>query len=63
MKAHGIQLLFDDRGDIIANVRAQGLMGIHFKDWVSALAEFATLAPPAAAVDTGAAGGAGADAV
>lgn len=55
MKEHGIQLLFDDRGDIIANVRAQGLMGVHFKDWASALAEFATLTPAAAP----AAGGAG----
>lgn len=43
MKEHGIELLIDDRGDIIANVRAQGLVGIHFTDWASALAEFATL--------------------
>ena len=43
MKEHGIELLIDDRGDIIRNVREQGLVGIHFKDWASALAEFATL--------------------
>ena len=43
MKEHGIELLIDDRGDIIRNVREQGLVGIHFTDWASALAEFATL--------------------
>lgn len=40
MKEHGIELLIDDRGDIIRNVREQGLVGIQFKDWASALAEF-----------------------
>lgn len=43
MAEHGIQLLIDDRGDIIRNVREKGLVGIHFTDWASALAEFAAL--------------------
>lgn len=43
MKAHGIELLIDDRADIVQNVRAQGLVAIHFTDWTSALAEFHTL--------------------
>jgi hypothetical protein len=53
MAEHGIQLLIDDRGDIIRNVREKGLVGIHFKDWVSALAEFAALDAGAATAATG----------
>ena len=43
MKENGIELLIDDRGDIVRNVREQGLVAIHFKDCASALAEFSTL--------------------
>ena len=60
MVEHGIQLLIDDRGDIIRNVREKGLVGIHFKDWASALAEFATLdGASEAAAEAPAVGGAG----
>jgi hypothetical protein len=62
MKEHNIELLIDDRGDIIRNVREKGLVGIHFKDWASALAEFATLDAGAAAAAEGGGGGAGAGA-
>ena len=59
MAEHGIQLLIDDRGDIIRKVREKGLVGIHFTDWASALAEFAALdGAVETAVSTGA-GGAG----
>ena len=61
MVEHGIQLLIDDRGDIIRNVREKGLIGIHFKDWASALAEFAALdAGKETVVSEGAGGGAAA---
>ncbi len=59
MREHGIELLIDDRGDIIRNVREKGLVGLHFNaGWAAALAEFATLnAITGAGVDAAAASG------
>ncbi len=58
MKEHGIELLIDDRGDIIRNVRAQGLIGVHFTSWATALAEIAALEAGATSVDDSAGAGA-----
>ena len=55
MKEYGIELLIDDRDDIIANVRAHGLVGIHFTSWSTMLSEFVALSTaPAASGGTGA---------
>ena len=43
MKENDIELLIDDRGDIIRNVQEQGLKAIHFTSWAAALSELAAL--------------------
>ncbi len=58
MKENGIELLIDDRGDIVRNVREQGLVAIQFTSWTQALAEFETLSAPAPAAAPAAGGGA-----
>jgi hypothetical protein len=52
MKENGIELLIDDRGDIVRNVREQGLVAIHFTGWEAALSELAALEAAAAAEAT-----------